>query len=340
MMAKPRAAKGSFQDYAKLCKELTASDQPYVCLYGSSECLLELALETIRKKVASLSTAITTIEGAQLSEASFETIMGQPALFEGATMYVVRRAEQSKVLPKILKTLAPPKGVGHRLLLVWSGGEPSASVLKEMKRLGTLMVPCLDPWPNEIPQVLQTFASSLGIKLDPSAVQLLIEANGTDLIKHRHELNKISLLNPNHSGSLGRREIAPFLGLLRQDDAYQLDRLLTQRLWAHAHALTDALLARGEKALGLIAILSNHCRNVIRIQTALENGCSPANLSKEIRLPPFILKTYLPMAGRIDLPRYVQALKLCHDADLTLKSTSIAESILVAQIIEALSGPR
>ena len=198
----------------------------------------------------------------------------------------------------------------------------------------------MDPWPNEVPQVIQAFAAGFGLNLDAEARQTMIEANGNDLIKHRHELNKIALLQGEKKGILTKEDIAPLLGLLRQDDSFQLDRLLIQRQWPEAHALADALIARGEKALGIVAILANHCRNVIRIEAALTSGCSPSNLHTEVRLPPFMLKAYIPFATRADIPRYIQALRLCQKADMALKSTPVSESLLVAQVIEALTTPQ
>ena len=342
-MAKTRSSKGSFKDYLNQKNQLTSTNIPLIALYGSSEILIESALDDLRNLAKKKSVEITTLEGTTLTEATLDAIVNQTSLFDPVTFYIVRRAEQAKNLAKLLKNISVQyvsKNWTHRLILIWTGGSPSAAVAGELKRLQTFMLPCMEPWPNEIPQVLQMYAANLGLKLSPDAIQLMIEANGSDLIKHRHEINKFSLMWRHEKASLTRQDIGPLLGILREDDAFQLDRLLIQGHWHEAQALLKSLLDRGEKAVGILSILANHCRNVLRINDAMTRGHQLPTLAEETKLPIFILKNYLPMAGRVDTYRYSRALEMCCQADVALKSKPIAEALLVSRVIEALTPPR
>jgi DNA polymerase III delta subunit len=339
-VAKNRSNKASFKDYLHHIHELGATKSPLIGLFGSSEFLIEAALDAIRSRAKEDSAEITFIEGGSLNEEKLEALVRQTSLFEPVTYYIVRRAEQAKTLSKILKNIFPQKphqNSPHRLIFVWSGVDPTAAVATELKRLQTFMVPCMEPWPNEMPQVIQMYATALGLKMRSDAVYALIEANGTDLIKHRHELNKIAFIKHNIEAPLSKEDLVPLLGILREDDAFHLDRLLIQENWEGAQALLDSLLDRGEKALGILSILSNHCRNILKIHNAISQGFPPSALSQETRLPTFILKNYLPMAGRANTLRYIRAIEMCNKADISLKSQPTDESILLGRIIQTLA---
>ena len=341
-MAKSRSVKASFKDYLNLKSQLSSKNSSLIGIYGSSECLVESAVDAVRARAKNQSMELTILEGSTINESVFDSITNQTSLFEASTLYVVRRAEQAKSLGKLLKALSPDrisKNWSHRLVLVWSGVDPTAAVMSEMKRLSAFIMPCMEPWPNEVPQVIQMYASSVGLNLAPDAIQLMIEANGSDFIKHRHELNKISLIKHAETATIKKEDLAPFIGLLREDDAFLLDRLLLQGQWSEAMALLEGLLDRGEKALGILSILATHCRNILKIQGASSQGHQLNSLSEETRLPTFILKNYLPMAARADAKRYVQALEICQQTDIALKSNPIAESLLVSQVIEVLARP-
>lgn len=338
-MAKQISRKSSFKDYLHTLKELRSTKSPLIGIYGSSEFLIETALDAIRSQAKECSAEIAFIEGGALNEEKMEAIVHQTSLFEPVTYYIIRRTEQAKNLSKLLKNLPSQKlhqSWVHRLILVWSGGDPTATVATELKRLQTLIVPCMEPWPNEMPQVIQMYANALGLKLRPDAIHALIEANGTDLIRQRHELNKIAFIKHNAEAPLSKEDLVPLIGILREDDAFQLDRLLVQENWEGAQALLSSLLHRGEKPLGILSILANHCRNILKINNALSQGIPPSALSHETRLPPFILKNYLPMAGRANEHRYIKALELCYEADVFLKTQPVDESVVLGKVIQTL----
>lgn len=339
-MAKHRSNKSSFKDYVHILKELRATKSPLIGVYGSSEFLVETALDSIRTRAKECSAEIASIEGGTLNEEKMDAIVHQTSLFEPVTYYIVRRTEQAKTLSKLLKNLTPQnlsQSWPHRLIFVWSGGDPTATVATELKRLQTLMVPCMEPWPNEMPQVTQMYATTLGLKLRPDAIHALIEANGTDLIRLRHELNKISFIVKNTEAPLTKEDLVPLIGIMREDDAFQLDRLLIHENWEGAQALLDILLHRGEKPLGILSILSYHCRNILKINSALSQGIPLSALPHETRVPAFVLKNYLPIAGRANAHRYIRALELCNEADVFLKSHPIAESLVLGKVIQTLA---
>lgn len=334
----------SYREHAPALKVLVpggklASDAKVVCVYGSSEYLLNHSVEKLRKGALKAGMSYQSLEAAQLDETTLTALTSQASLFEPATLYVLRRVEQAKNLAKLLKLVDSGASLANHLVLVLLGEGPQTGLKSELDRLKSKVVPCFEPWPSEMPEAVQAIADSLGLRFAADAVQLLVDAHGNDLVKHRNEIQKLAFLLPNAERSLTAGEIAPHLGMLREDDAFQLDKLLLQRQGAKAQALVSGLLSRGEKGLGLVSILAGHCRNCLKLGAALADGKTPDQLTGLVRLPPFIIKNYAQSLGRsMDPKPYAKALLLCQDADRLMKSTPVREELLLSQIIEALAG--
>jgi DNA polymerase-3 subunit delta len=341
------AAKGkrpSYRDHAPALKALVpggklAADAKVIFLCGPSEYLLNFSIERLRKAATKSGMTAQTLEAASLNEANLSALTSQASLFEPSALYVLRRVEQAKSLGKVLKQIPKADALANHLLLVNQGEGPLAPLRAELDRLGARWVPCFEPWANELPEAVQAIADAHGLKLQADAVQLLIDANGLDLVKHRNEIAKLAFLIPEATTPLTAAMIAPHLGMLREDDAFQLDRLLLQKQGAKAQALASGLLARGEKGLGLVSILAGHCRNSLKIGAALADGKSFDQLAGLVRLPPFIIKNYAQSLGRSMDPRpYTKALQLCQEADRLMKSSPVREELILSQIIETLAG--
>ncbi len=339
-----KGKKPAFRDHAPALRTVLASGRlvdacKVILVYGSSEYLLNHTVDTVRRAAVKAGFASQTLEAPSLNEATMTSLTSQASLFEPASFYLLRRVETAKNLAKLLRMIGKPEGLANRLCLIHQGEAPAAALLTELARLEGRVVPCFDPWPNELPEAVQQIAGALGLKLAADAVQLLIEINGTDLVKHRNELAKLDFLIADRSTPLTAEVVAPHLGLLREDDTRQLEQLLLQKQGAKAHALSTSLLARGEKPLSLLAILTSHCRHSLRIGSALASGQPVENAVRF--LPSFVVKTYAQHLGRsFDRKRYAEALEICAKTDVLLKSTPISEELLIGRVIDVLVAPR
>lgn len=339
-----KGKKPAYRDHAPALKSLVsggklAVDAKVILIYGPSEYLLNFSIERLRKAATKSGMTAQTLEAASLNEASLISLTSQASLFEASSLYVLRRVEQAKSLAKLLKQIPKAETLTNHLVLGLQSEGPLAPLRAELERLQARFIPCFEPWPSDMQEAVQTIADSLGLRLASDAVHLLIDANGQDLVKHRNEIAKLAFLIPDAATPLTAAQIAPHLGMLREDDAFQLGRLLLQRQGAKAQALTSGLLARGEKGLGLVAILASHCRNSLKIGAALADGKNPDQMLGLVRLPPFLIKNYAQSLGRsMDPKPYTKALVLCQEADRLMKSTKVSEELLLGRIIEALAG--
>ncbi len=321
-------------------ERLTAA-KGFVCIYGTSEFLLNHTVALARRHAAdTLGLAVTGLEAPTLNPGTFNNLLGQASLFDPATAYVIRRAEQLKSLGTLLKAVKGKDPTPNLLLFVHKGEGPLAAAKTELERLGAGVVPCFDPYDNEVPLLARQLAKARGINLAGAAAELLLDSTGTDLGRLDNELQKLGLIFADRAGKgveISAAEVAPHLGMLREDDAFQLDRLLLARQTAKAHALAGSLLRRGDKGLALVGILASHCRNALRCIDLMGRGVSPGELPSALRLPPFIAKNYAQALRGADPRRYARGLSRCQEADVFLKTSRLSEDLCLAYVLEALA---
>jgi DNA polymerase III delta subunit len=335
---------GSFRDHVAAIKPLLSgkslsTSHHLIVLYGTSDLLLNETARLLRERAVACHAATTNLEATAINEATLTAMTQQASLFEPASFYLVRRTEAAKSLAKILGTLRDVEFSSNHLCFVYQGDSITAALKTALTKLKAVFVPCFVPWPNEIPQVIGSLAEQIGLKLLPEAVPLLISANGDDLAKNHNELRRLHCIFGSNAEPLGAAEISPHLGLLRENESVQLERLLIQKQWAKAYALSANLIARGEKALPLVALLANHCRTVLKLTAASERGVSPQALATAANVPPFVVKTYQPYLSRMTNPLpYEKALGLCQEADHLLKSERFSEDLVITRIIDAIAS--
>jgi len=339
-MADFKGKKPGFTDYISSIKQLKSvkllADRNVVLIYGKSPWLVQEAVQTLRHTARKSDYAISALESKELTESKLTDIFGQSSLFETSTVYIVNKADQAKLL---LAKLAKPdtNQFANKLVLVMSADRVPAGLSKCLPSATTIEVPCFPPWPNEMAKAVSSFATFEGLNIDSGGVQVILETVGNDLQKIRNELLRMS----QHLGPvekvLGKDDIAPFLGAMKEDDIYQLDKYLLDKKWPLATSLIFQLIERGEKPLSVLAMLANHCRNVLNVCDGISKGFTPFEIGNRTRLPAFIMKTYLQSARSVRVPAYTKALATCHHADRTFKSSTIDERLVLGQIVAALA---
>jgi DNA polymerase-3 subunit delta len=334
------AKKPGFRDYLQALKQMgssrTVAASGIFIIYGKAPWLVQEAVRTLRTTARRDDLATAAVEGKDVTEGLLSQICSQSSLFEPATLYIVNKAEQAKIL---LSALANDPGgeLANKIALVFSGDKVPAAVSALLTAKSTVDVPCFAPWPNEMPKAVEAFAEIEGLKIDQGGIQVILETLGNDLQKIKNELVRISLHCGAAKSQLTRAEIAPFLGALKEEDVYQLDRYLLDRKWAMAQSLVVSLIDRGEKPLSVLAMLTNHCRNVLNVADGRSKGFTDHEISERSRLPAFIMKNYLQAGRHAPVASYTAALAACHRADRLLKSTPVGESLILGQVIAHLS---
>jgi DNA polymerase III delta subunit len=352
--AAPKGRKHTYQDYVAAMAGLADAVKrgalpPVLFIHGASDFLIAKTVKVVREHWQGRGD-LQTLDAVELDESKLAALMGQSSLFDPASLFVIRRLEQAKSAGKWLKSARPAQGGGvNHLCFVQEGGTLPAGVKAELTRLEAYELPCVEPWPNELTPLIGAMARRAGLPLQQDAVQLLLEAVGADLTKLENEITRLALIfaappaaEPQAIPPFAAAALAPMLGMLREDFVFELDNLLLQRQYAKAQALLTGLLQRGESALALLGILARHCRLAIRVHEAQRRAGRPLNprdVAADLRLPFGVARSYTQYVAKAKPRTFAAALTLCQETDQQLKSSGIAEELLLGRAIEALAAP-
>ena len=320
-----------------------------VLAWGESDYLLGRTADFIREQWHGLTgVGATSVEAGDLNAERFREAALQTSLFDSDSLYVVRRAEKRADLPKLLslipafanKEKVPHQSLGGHFLLLYNKAKVPVDLRREVSRINGVEIPCVEPGPGEINRFLSALARKYHIDLNADAIALMLECFGRDLVRLDNEIRILSLLFPNRAEPLTVADIAPHVGLIREDEIFALDNLLVGRQWSRAQLFLTELLNRGESPIAVLGILARHCRNALHIGEAgnVRGGSDAGALASRLRLPFSVVRSYTSYVGSMKASTFRQALAACSEADIKLKSARISDGMVLNRILETLES--
>jgi DNA polymerase-3 subunit delta len=175
-------------------------------------------------------------------------------------------AQFQRTLPAI-----PPNS--HLLLTSVKKPDGKLKLAKLLKQAAdTREFALISPWKiEEIASRVREFSEKLGVKLTPTAVQLLAESVGNDTRQLWNELQKLGIYGQQQAKPLDAGTIAALVNANSQN-SLQLAAAIRQGNTAQALGLVTDLLARNEPALRLVATLVGQFRTWAAVKLKLEAG--------------------------------------------------------------------
>lgn len=308
-MVSKRVQSVTYADYVATLKEVVAAKTPdefprLIVVTGSSPYLLFKTGQAILAAWNKFGVGTAQcVEAAELQQSEFQSLWSQVSLFEPKSLYLLRRAGALRSLPSWLSAIKSFQSLKSNLVLD-CGEKIAADLSKQINRLQGVTINCVEPHGLvEFVKITQVLCKRAGIELEDNALRLILDSTGYDLGKIENEINKLALQFAGRTAPLARTEISSSIGVLREDDVFELFELLRKKNSFTAHLLAEHFLDRGESAIALTGIFARFAREQV------ERG----NLKKGL-----------------------MGLKACAIADRRLKSSRIDESLILSNVIEAM----
>lgn len=300
----------NYGDYVASLRELlgpkSAEQFPRLVVVGGPSAYLSLkALDAMKNFWDKHEIGVVhSLETSELNEREFLTSVSQSSLFESNPLYVLKRITAVKNFSSWLGQIIDLSALRAHLILD-AGDKISPDLQKHLKRLGAVHVPCYEPVGIiEYRKFLIALSKRHQLDLTDHAITSILDATGLDLCKIENEILKLSLQFAGVSRQLDKLDVLPALGVLREDDVFDLFRLMRERKRAKAHLLSEGFLNRGESAIALTGIFARYSREQI------ERGSFRSGIA---------------------------GLNACMDADKHLKTSSLDEAIVLSSVIEAVT---
>ena len=187
----------------------------------------------------------------------------------------------------------------------------------------------------------QTLARAAGLKLEPAAVGLLVEALGADMAHIASEIEKLALY-AGRERSIGERDIAQLVPDARSTTIFELVNALGRRDRARALSVLDTLTREGEYLPLALSFLSTQFR--------LALAARGAGLRTSQQVQGHFSKQGIPMWGsraeqvvqtmtKFSAPQLERGLELIFEADRDLRSARPDDRIIMEQFVIRLTEP-
>jgi len=168
------------------------------------------------------------------------------------------------------------------------------------------------PKAREMPSVLVREAQQLGFRLEPAAARLLVERMGSNPLRLRNELERLTLW-AGEGGEVTASDLQEMIADTSEAAVWSLSDALIEGDAAAALRIGERLIGQGENVTGLIYGLASRLRSGCSAAAQLEEGIPPKQVESSLKMHPYAAK------------QLVNRLRDANLADLRMATETLAD---------------
>src|SRR5271170_4003892 len=231
------------------------------------------------------------------------------------------------------------QGPGNLILLYEKDNAPAK--IRRAAEKPALLVNCMRPFDNQIEQYVSAFAQSLGLRMSPAAMDLIISRHGGDLAAIANVLGKVTIFTePGAAVQPGDLDE----GARRMPEAFELAESVARGRTSAALAQLGRALALGREVFEILAVeIIPMMRRMMIAASMMASRRNPADVAAALGLPPQsgLATRAIEGARRFGLARLERAYWRACAMDAGFKDGTIKEreEALAGLILELMSAP-
>ncbi len=239
----------------------------------------------------------------------------------------------------LVAAIESAQGPGHLVLLYEKDNAP-AKVRRAAEKTA-LLVNCMRPFDNQIEQYVNAFAQSLGLKLSPAALDLIISRHGGDLAAVANTLGKVTIFaEPGRLVQPGDLDE----GARRMPEAFELAESVARGRTSAALAQLGRALALGREVFEILAVeIIPMMRRMMIAASMMAARRSQGDVAAALGLPPQsgLATRAIEGSRRFGLARLERAYWRACAMDAGFKDGTIKEreQALAGLILELMTTP-
>ena len=239
----------------------------------------------------------------------------------------------------LVDAIESASGPGNLILLYEKDSAPAK--VRRAAEKSALLVNCMRPFDNQIEQYVNAFANSLGLKLSPAALDLVISRHGGDLAAVANTLGKVTIFaepgKPVQPGDLDE-------GARRMPEAFELAESVSRGRGSAALAQLGRALALGRDVFEILAVeIIPMMRRMMIAAAMMAARRSPGDVASALGLPPQsgLATRAIEGARRYGLARLERAYWRACAMDAGFKDGTIKgrEEALAGLILDLMTAP-
>lgn len=190
---------------------------------------------------------------------------------------------------------------------------------------------------NELQSWLRSHLKKLQTEIEPQAQQRVLEMVSSDLHTLTNELNKLAAAAL-PTGRITLELVDQLISRSREHMNWELsDHIVAGNRKAALKTLRD-LLDDGVEPVLLIGLIAGTYRRMALAKELLSRGASPAEIFREVRMPPFKQGAYLSILHRTDSGAVTRRIRRVAEADLAIKTSKATPRMQVEMLVCELMG--
>ena len=317
---------------SQLNKDLAAGERRGVyLLHGQESFLIDDAAHRLIDALAGEEGVDFNLEifnAAEIEAGRVVASLVQAPLLGGRRVVAVKHLEEVKAdwLAELLPLLADLPSLSHLVLSAHRRIDARSKFFKATDKAG-LVITFSPLSEEETADWLNRAAAERGKSLSPQAAALFLTRVGHSLADLHQELDKLVLF-VGAGEAIGVEEVKAASASLRGYSIFELGPAVGRRDSLTALTILHHLLLAGEQMPAIVGLLAHRIRTLWQARALLDRGRSPAQASRELKMPPRVAREYIDQAAAFEATELMEALLALHRADLDLKSgTPIREGL-------------
>jgi len=307
-------------------------------IVGPDSYLAEIALERILAAAVGSERegAVQVVHGDETTWGRLVESARTGSLFAPRRAIVVRQAEGVKGDEEALLAYVEDPSPGVTLVLL--AAKPDKRRVAWKKYLAEATASSAEPKRGAaLKAYVQDELRRRGLRLEPDALEELLERVGQDLRRLLGEVDKLEAFREGEK-TLSAEDVSAVLGRGMARPLYLLSDAIAERDAATSLALLETLLDGGEEPLRILGTLHRSLRQVRAVRTLQQERASREEIAARLRLPPnmtFKVRTLVEAASRWTDAELVDAVRGLRDQDRAIKTGADTRTALTAGIVRA-----
>ena len=174
------------------------------------------------------------------------------------------------------------------LLFVAAKFDGRTKFFKALKKAGAV-IEFGHPTARQMPALVRQRATKIGAKIEPDAVQALVDAVGADVGAVVAALEKLALYVGDEDRAIARSDVESVVSHVREESIYALSDAVVGGDPSRALELVHEMLSGSrEHPLALLGLIAGHWRRLTIARTLMDDRASRGEIQSALGMPPFV----------------------------------------------------
>jgi DNA polymerase III subunit delta len=181
---------------------------------------------------------------------------------------------------------------------------------------------------RELPSWVQSHLRALNFRIEPDALQALLERTGSNLQVIASSLEKLMLLR-HQDRQIKASDVEDMVGHSPLATVWNWTEAILDQKTEMAIAALNDLLEKGEEPVYCIVLLAKQYEKMILTKEMVQQKVPHATISQKINKPVYYLQKYLQQLSRFSMPDLIKAVTILAYADRALKTGQAQEGMIL-----------